>query len=325
MIVPVPWSCKLCTPIGGQPSWWSWPSCGRRAWSDLRNRTAYGRNGAYPGRTEKPCQPCTLGRFSMCIGGLGCGLLTGDLVLGVLLAVLALAVGTAGLGNVDLNSNCQPVSVAGVRCAQRWVRVSVECSMSERGGAWWPCGGVPSVTDGGPCRSSWRVGGRLADSRGESAVVDSRWIRRVCVRGWARGRLAAAAAAAAAASAWALDVAAHSLCAGLAAAPMSSIQPSDVRAQQPCPAHRPNTHTHTHTHTPAPIALQPASQPARPPVIAPASHRSGRAVGVVALRALGSVVFVVGCRSWRRRRRRPSLMLQSSRVEFGHVCTYHLD
>ena len=34
--------------------------------------------------------------------GLGCGLLTGDLVLGVLLAVLALAVGSAGLGNVDL-------------------------------------------------------------------------------------------------------------------------------------------------------------------------------------------------------------------------------
>ena len=139
VIVPVPWSCKLCTPIGGQLSWWSWPSCGRRAWSDLRNRTAYGRNGAYPGRTEKPCQPCTLGRFSMCIGGLGCGLLTGDLVLGVLLAVLALAVGTAGLGNVDLNSNCQPMSVAGVRCAQRWSRVSVECSMSERGAVamWW--------------------------------------------------------------------------------------------------------------------------------------------------------------------------------------------
>jgi hypothetical protein len=75
----------------------------------------------------------------MCIGGLGCGLLTGDLVLGVLLAVLALAVGTAGLGNVDLNSNCQPMSVAGVRCAQRWVRVSVGGSMSERGvvAMWW--------------------------------------------------------------------------------------------------------------------------------------------------------------------------------------------
>ena len=32
----------------------------------------------------------------------GRGSLTGDLVLGVLLAVLALAVGSAGLGNVDL-------------------------------------------------------------------------------------------------------------------------------------------------------------------------------------------------------------------------------
>jgi hypothetical protein len=46
-------------------------------------------------------------------------LVLGDLVLGVLLAVLALAVGTAGLGNVDLNSNCQPMSVAGVRCGAR--------------------------------------------------------------------------------------------------------------------------------------------------------------------------------------------------------------
>ena len=48
----------------------------------------------------------------MCIGGLGCGLLTGDLVLGVLLAVLALAVGTAGLGNVDLSIPCQRMSTA---------------------------------------------------------------------------------------------------------------------------------------------------------------------------------------------------------------------
>ena len=43
----------------------------------------------------------------MCIGGLCCGLLTGDLVLGVLLAVLALAVGSAGLGYVDLKVDCQ--------------------------------------------------------------------------------------------------------------------------------------------------------------------------------------------------------------------------
>jgi hypothetical protein len=33
------------------------------------------------------------------------GLLTGNLVLGVLLAVLALAVGSSGLGNVDLGQN----------------------------------------------------------------------------------------------------------------------------------------------------------------------------------------------------------------------------
>ena len=47
--------------------------------------------------------------------GLGCGLLTGDLVLGVLLAVLALAVGTAGLGNVDLNTLRQRMSVSDMR------------------------------------------------------------------------------------------------------------------------------------------------------------------------------------------------------------------
>lgn len=48
----------------------------------------------------------------MCMFWPGCGLLTGDLVLGVLLAVLALAVGTAGLGNVDLNNPRQRMSIA---------------------------------------------------------------------------------------------------------------------------------------------------------------------------------------------------------------------
>jgi hypothetical protein len=38
---------------------------------------------------------------------MGRGSLTGDLVLGVLLAVLALAVGSAGLGNVDLRHQSQ--------------------------------------------------------------------------------------------------------------------------------------------------------------------------------------------------------------------------
>ena len=35
------------------------PSCGRRAWSDHRNRTAYGRNDAFPARPTNPCPSCT--------------------------------------------------------------------------------------------------------------------------------------------------------------------------------------------------------------------------------------------------------------------------
>lgn len=48
------WPCKQCTRDAGRPSWWSWPSCGRRAWSDHRNHSASGRNGAYPGRRGRP-------------------------------------------------------------------------------------------------------------------------------------------------------------------------------------------------------------------------------------------------------------------------------
>jgi hypothetical protein len=33
--------------------------CGRRAWSDHHNRSAYGHNDAFPVRTAKPCRPCT--------------------------------------------------------------------------------------------------------------------------------------------------------------------------------------------------------------------------------------------------------------------------
>jgi hypothetical protein len=36
----------------------------------------------------------------------GAGLLTGDLVLGMLLAILALAVGSSSLGNIDLGHVC---------------------------------------------------------------------------------------------------------------------------------------------------------------------------------------------------------------------------
>jgi hypothetical protein len=80
--------------------------CGRRAWSDLRNRIACGHNDAYPGRKAKPFLPCILPVLSMRVQFLEVvGLLTGNLVLGVLLAVLALAVGSSGLGNVDLGQN----------------------------------------------------------------------------------------------------------------------------------------------------------------------------------------------------------------------------
>jgi hypothetical protein len=54
--------------------------------------------------SEKRSLSClVLCRFSVCVSFDGCvELLTSDLVLGVLLAILALAIGTASLGNVDL-------------------------------------------------------------------------------------------------------------------------------------------------------------------------------------------------------------------------------
>jgi hypothetical protein len=52
---------------------------------------------------QRSLSSLVLCRVSVCASLGGCvELLTGDLVLGVLLAILALAVGTAGLGNVDL-------------------------------------------------------------------------------------------------------------------------------------------------------------------------------------------------------------------------------
>jgi hypothetical protein len=55
-------------------------------------------------REERSLSCLVLCRLSVCASRGGyVELLTGDLVLGVLLAVLALAVGSSGLGNVDLN------------------------------------------------------------------------------------------------------------------------------------------------------------------------------------------------------------------------------
>ena len=43
------------------------PSCGRRAWSDHRNPTAYGRNDAFPARPTNPCPSCTGSPCAVCV------------------------------------------------------------------------------------------------------------------------------------------------------------------------------------------------------------------------------------------------------------------
>merc|ERR1712166_913940 len=67
-------TCTLSTRDATQSSWWSLPSCGTQAWSVLRNPAVCDRNDAYPGRTGRPCS-----------------LVLGNLVHGVLLALLACA------------------------------------------------------------------------------------------------------------------------------------------------------------------------------------------------------------------------------------------
>ena len=84
------------------------------------------------------------------------------------------------------------------------------------------------------------------------------------------------------------------------------------------------THTHTHAGSHCPAASQPASQHARPSSRQPAFAADVQLVSSHCVRSVRSCSSS-GRSSWRRRRRRPSLMLQSSRVEFGHVCSYHLD
>lgn len=102
------WPCKQCTRDAGRPSWWSWPSCGRRAWSDHRNHSASGRNGAYPGRRGRPksqkrTSSAMAHDYHSGVEGTNlASLVLGDLVLLVLVAVLGLAVRPAGFGNVDL-------------------------------------------------------------------------------------------------------------------------------------------------------------------------------------------------------------------------------
>jgi hypothetical protein len=169
--------------------------------------------------------------------------------------------------------------------------------MSERGVVSMWCGGVRSVTDGWPCCSSWRVVGRLVSFCGGFGVVDDGGFGRgrgrcMCVggreAGWLRGR-------------WVLPL---TVC--LQA--WWQLLPCPAHSRQMCVRNSHALHAHAHSQT----ARQPdsqtdrqtrahtgsrcpaASQSTSPPAIAPARHRSGRAAGVVALRALGSVVFVVG-------------------------------
>ena len=109
----------------------------------------------------------------------GRGSLTGDLVLGVLHALLALAVGSAGLGNVDLGSHSQhsgsmllkfPISCTGDECEasdrrKRWrgmcgdAEVAIEIILVRcchhqmpastlRPTAGFRCGAIPRARDG---------------------------------------------------------------------------------------------------------------------------------------------------------------------------------
>jgi hypothetical protein len=131
------WTCSRCTRGAARSSWSSWPSCGRWAWSDHHNRSAFGRNDAYPGRTERPVH-CASASASPAPDLRGCihlaRLVLGDLVLGVLPAVPGLAVRPAGFRNVDLHAGSASVlhmcAAAlllriGEYCGSREVRVSL--------------------------------------------------------------------------------------------------------------------------------------------------------------------------------------------------------
>lgn len=88
-------------PILAQPSLLSWPFCGRLAWSDHHNRTAYDRNVSFLVRTEMP-EDVRLKLYEKGLAIYLSGLVLCDFVLSMLLAGLALAVGLSRLWNVDL-------------------------------------------------------------------------------------------------------------------------------------------------------------------------------------------------------------------------------
>jgi hypothetical protein len=161
------------------------------------------------------------------------------------------------------------------------------------------------VTDERPCHSSWRVNGRLADSRGEFGVVELSMISagwRACVSARTAGCVSAGCC--------------RSECVcrpdGYSKVEHTAVECA-CEITMPC-----KTHTHR---LPSPCS-QPARQPSRQPAVA-VGAQLGSSHCVRSVRSCSSS----GCRL----RRRPSLMLQlqvqarSSRKGFGHVCTYHLD
>ncbi len=96
------WSCNPCTPSAKQSFLWSWLSCGRLAWFDHQNPFAYGHNVSYPLKYRTlNCKKIL--RLSGYLGEVWCfaSFVLGNLVKGVLLALLSLAESLSFLWNVD--------------------------------------------------------------------------------------------------------------------------------------------------------------------------------------------------------------------------------
>ncbi len=102
----VPLFCSLCTLTSTRPSSLSLPSCGRRASSDHHNLTACGHIVAFLVRRERPdsganSQHSVLIAVRRAVANLS-GFVLGDLVLRMLLAVLAFAIGASRFRYINL-------------------------------------------------------------------------------------------------------------------------------------------------------------------------------------------------------------------------------
>lgn len=135
---PASCTCRRCTRDAAQPSSWSWPSCGTRAWSVLRIL-------ATPARISFPVPPprsirqrtrllSVVTTLSLSVKGGLSSLVLGDLVGRVLAASLAFAVRPAGLGNVN---HLRERGSSQLLDRAAWARGSV---MESRGDGWSWCG-----------------------------------------------------------------------------------------------------------------------------------------------------------------------------------------